>query len=212
MYCSFYCLNSASSHIIHTRSGLKTNGEPLALTEHVRHGHDKIIPYKPQVETLTSHGFALWDVVKSCQRHQGSSLDAAIEKEEPNDIPGFCRQHPSIKRIVLANGSTGCTMFNKHFKQWWDSEELQAANDDFSQRAFGAKERQAKKKLLQKIKGQAKDDMTTAPITCICAIGVSPAAASYSYLQKRDFWEQHVYRPGLEDYKKSLKSCDDECN
>jgi hypothetical protein len=26
---------------------------------------------------------------------------------------------------------------------------------------------------------------------------VSPAAARHSYSEKRDFWDEHVYRPGL---------------
>jgi len=138
--------------------------------------------------------------VKSCTRK--GSLDADIKGEEPNDICGFCQQHPSIRRIVLANGSTGSSLFNKHFKEWWDSGELCSANDDFSQRAFGKQQKRAQ--TLAAKRGSKGDSTTT--ITCICAIGVSPAAARYSYKEKRDFWEQHVYAPGLQDYKQSFST------
>lgn len=177
-------------------SGTKTNGEPYKFTSELRFGTDSIIPYEQQVSTLTSHGFALWDVVQSCQRK--GSLDADIQNETPNDIWGFCQQHPTIQRIVLANGSTGCAIFNKHFKEWWKSGQLKSGQDEFSQRAFAKKEEQTRKALAKK--GEIMAD----GITCVCAVGVSPAAARYTYKQKRDFWEQHVYQPGLEDYRESL--------
>jgi G:T/U-mismatch repair DNA glycosylase len=152
------------------------------------------------MDTLASHGFALWDVVKSCQRK--GSLDADIQLEECNDIRGFCQEHSTIKRIVLANGGTASSFFNKHFKEWWESGQLQPAQDEFSQRAFGKVHARV---LKQKVKKNAETtDKDAGVITCIAAISVSPAAARYSYKEKRDFWEQHVYRPGLQDYQESL--------
>ena len=176
----------------------KGGGEPYKFTSDLRHGLEDIIPYHQQVERLTEHGFALWDVVQSCQRK--GSLDADIRDEKANDIRGFCQQHSSIQRIVLANGSTGCKIFKKHFQEWWKSGELVAASDDFSQRNL-PKTRANKKR---------KAEATKKPITCICAIGVSPAAASYSYREKRDFWEQHVYQPGLKDYRESMSRLKEE--
>lgn len=204
MYINVYILSHYSVHATsYYYSGLTTKGEPYKLTHEVRFGHDDIIPYYQQVSTLTSHGFALWDVIQSCQRE--GSLDADIKHEEPNDIRGFCQAHPTIQRIVLANGSTGSSLFNKHFKDWWKSGELVPANDEFSQRAFGSKYKQAQK-LLAKQKAAVKESNdvdATRTITCVCVIGVSPAAAKFSYKEKRDFWEQHVYQPGLRDYRES---------
>ena len=182
-------------------SGFTVSGEPFKFTSHVRYNTEDIIPYDAQVKRFLSKGFALWDVVKSC--HRKGSLDYDIQLEEPNDIQAFVSQYPSIKRIVFANGGKGCELFNKHFKEWWESGELQPNDDDFSQRAFGKKYERAMKKLARQ-KSNTDSILSPCeknPITCICAISVSPAAARYSYTEKRDYWEQYVYAPGLEDYE-----------
>lgn len=194
-------------------SGLTVSGEPFKFSSELRYGHDKIIPYTQQVQTLTSHGFAIWDVVKSCQR-QGS-LDANIRREEANDIRGFCKQHESsMKRIVLANGGTGCTMFNKHFREWWESGELVPASDEFSNKAFAKVYQRSQASVVDKEEtSDEKEDGAASPlITCISAISVSPAAAMYSYKEKRDFWEQHVYQPGLRDYKETIDEGEQQAN
>jgi hypothetical protein len=121
--------------------------------------------------------------VGSCERK--GSLDQDIKNEVPNDIIGFCKRHPTIQRIVFANGGTGVSLFLKHFKQWWLEGSLKPGNNDESQRAFGRITRQVK-------------ESKTPFITCIFAISVSPAAAIYDYPTKRKFWEDHVYQPGLE--------------
>lgn len=176
-------------------SGLTTSGKPYKFTSHLRHGEDRIIPYLHQIETLASRGFALWDVVRSCQRK--GSLDADIRLEAPNDIREFCQAHPSICRIVLANGGTGSTMFNKHFKEWWKTGQLKPGEDDYSQKAFG----NVHSRLTKNDKSEP-----AAGITCISAISVSPAAAKYSYQEKRDFWEEHVYMPGLRELERSIQA------
>jgi hypothetical protein len=38
-------------------------------------------------------------------------------------------------------------------------------------------------------------------IEVICGLGVSPAAAKFSYVEKRDFYKEYCYDPGLEDHK-----------
>ena len=145
--------------------------------------HDNIIPYPQQEELFCSKGFALWDVVGSCERK--GSLDQDIKKEVANDIRGFCQHHGHIQRIVLANGGTASTMFLKHFRQWWLEGALQPGENEESQKAFG--------KIYKRVTQHAER-----PISCISAISVSPAAAVYNYQTKRDFWDQHVYGPGLE--------------
>jgi G:T/U-mismatch repair DNA glycosylase len=179
------------------------SGEPFKFTSHVRYDTNDIIPYDAQVQQLVSKGFALWDVVKSC--HRKGSLDSDIQQEEPNDIQGLVSQYPSMKRIVFANGGKACELFNKHFKEWWESKELQPNHDDFSQRAFGKKYARAMKKQTSTTESAEYPSREKNPITCVCAISVSPAAARYSYTEKRDFWEQHVYAPGLQEYEQNLK-------
>jgi G:T/U-mismatch repair DNA glycosylase len=138
------------------------------------------------LKTFTSNGFALWDVLESCERK--GSLDTAIQKEIPNNIREFCNEHPSIKRIVMANGSTQCTFFNRHFKDWWESGELKPADTEVSKKAF---QKYAKKT----------NNFENASIECLVGLGVSPAAAKFSYKEKRDYYEQYCYDPGLLDQK-----------
>jgi G:T/U-mismatch repair DNA glycosylase len=138
---------------------------------------------------MVAEGFCVWDVVQSCQRP--GSLDQDIQQEVPNDIRGFCQQNESIRRIVLANGGTGSSMFVKHFRDWLQSGELVAADHEQSQKAFG--------RAIVKGGTSGQVTMPSRTITLVSALSVSPAAATYSYETKRDFWEEHVYRPGLAD-------------
>lgn len=150
--------------------------------------HHNIIPYEQQAETLCRKGFALWDIIKACRRP--GSLDQNIDKDVPNDIYEFCKKHPSIRRIVFANGHSGSSFFKKHFAWWLDSGELVPSSDPASQKVFS--------KWVEKSSGS----LSPSRITLISAIAVSPAAARHSYEQKRDFWDDHVYTPGLVDHRK----------
>jgi len=177
-----------------------STGTPYKFTPQLRsdqNGNEFIIlPYEQQLEKLVSSGFALWDVIGSCQRP--GSLDQDIQNEHPNDIVGFCRAHPSIRTIVLANGGTGSSLFVKHFADWFATGQLvSAAEHEASQKAFGS----AIKKHTKMLNGgdnMSREGWTSDyQITLLSAISVSPAAARYSYEEKRDFWDEHVYSPGL---------------
>jgi G:T/U-mismatch repair DNA glycosylase len=168
-----------------------STGVPYAFAHHLR--HTNILPYEQQLERLVRSGFCLWDVIGSCVRP--GSLDQDIQHEHPNDIYAFCQEHPTIRRIVLCNGGTGSRLFCKHFAQWFATGQLVAADHAGSQKAFGAAiRRQGGKNMNTRGKEGWSSGET---ITLISAISVSPAAARFSYLEKREFWEEHVYRPGL---------------
>jgi G:T/U-mismatch repair DNA glycosylase len=162
----------------------ETTGKPFALASALR--YEKIISYEEQTELLCSNGFALWDIVQSCKRP--GSLDSNIKDDIPNDIVGFCQHHPSIRRIVFANGKSGCDFFTKHFEEWLKIGPFVPAEDEVS------------KKLLGKWVGSSAMASSKPQIECVVALAVSPAAATYKYSEKRDFWEKHVYQPGLEDH------------
>mmetsp|Transcript_21014 Transcript_21014/g.45814 ORF Transcript_21014/g.45814 Transcript_21014/m.45814 type:complete len:353 (+) Transcript_21014:32-1090(+) len=172
------------------KAGVNAEGKPYKLTEYVRYDESKIIPYDEQLRVMTGKGFAMWDLVKECERE--GSLDQNIKNEEPNDIRGFCSNHPSVKRIVLANGGTTCTMFNRYFSDWWLSGELRPGANPESQKAFS---KYAKRT----------DGFRNARIDVISALPVSPAAARYTYEQKRDSWEEYVYSVGLKDHEQTMK-------
>ena len=153
-------------------------------------------------------------MVQSCERK--GSLDSDIKKEIPNDIRGFCEKHPSIRRIVLCNGSSSAIFFNRYFKDWWLVDgrgrgELKPGLNKASVTAFSKFERM-KKKINKSnssgnidngsIDGDDSGDIDTKDIEVICGIGVSPAAARYSYAEKRDFYTEYCYGPGLLDHKR----------
>lgn len=160
--------------------------KPFKLASFLRYGPEDIIPYEQQTELLCSKGFALWDTVQSCRR-QGS-LDSNISGDVPNDIQGFCSQHPSIRRIVFSNGVGGSGLFVKHFKEWLRSG------------AFVPAENQDSKKIFSKWK--ASDGAPGSRIECVVPLAVSPAAAQKTYIEKRQSWEKYVYTPGQRDLER----------
>ncbi|MDT4288759.1 DNA-deoxyinosine glycosylase [Methylomonas sp. MO1] len=74
---------------------------------------DPASPYSARIESLKLAGIALWDVVKSCHRHN-SSLDTKIDKNSivTNDFPDFFLAHPSITHLFF-NGLTAEKTFQK---------------------------------------------------------------------------------------------------
>lgn len=179
-----------------------STGKPYKFATDLRYGESDIIPYEQQIETIASKGFAMWDVIASCERP--GSLDQDIRNETPNDIRGFCQQHSnSLRRIVLANGGTGSALFVKHFRDWLESGELEVLKGhDASEKAFGKVIQRGRDKRRKNSETSESPDDSKKPkkITIISALPVSPAAARYSYAEKRDFWEEFVYIPGLRDY------------
>jgi TDG/mug DNA glycosylase family protein len=164
--------------------GIASTGKPFAICKHIKH-QEPILSYNDQLKLFTSKGFVLWDVVKECERK--GSLDKDIKMEQPNDLRGLCSQYSTIKRIVFANGFEQCRLFNRHFQDWWLSGELIPGSNEISQKAF--------KKYVLKTR-----DIQQSQIECICLPSVSPAAASISYVDKREQYKRFCYDPGLQDH------------
>jgi len=162
-----------------------SSGKAYKLSSFLYHGQDKVISYDDQLRTFTSKGFALWDLVGSCERE--GSLDVDIKQEQPNRIREFCKEHPTVKRIIFVNGGKQCTLFNKHFEDWWLSGELKPGGNELSEKAF--------KKFAKKI------NFENASVECLCMPAVSPAAAGITYENKRAAFEDFCYNPGLQDHK-----------
>jgi G:T/U-mismatch repair DNA glycosylase len=170
-----------------------SSGKPYKLTNYVWHGEDKVIPYERQLEVLTSKGFALWDLFQSCERK--GSLDNDIKDGVPNSIREFCLEHETINRIIMANGAKQCEFFNKYFEQWWLEGGLRPGQNELSQKAFG--------KWSKKTNGfrNSRDEEKLRQIEVFCMPGVSPAAASISYVDKREEFKKFCYDPGLKDHE-----------
>ena len=85
--------------------GKKANGDEYTFVKHLKFGPDQIIAYDEQVKIFLDHGFALWDIVASCERP--GSLDSNIKKEIPNEIRKFCEERKTIKSKSSIEGD--CT-------------------------------------------------------------------------------------------------------
>ena len=89
-----------------------STGKPYVyFHDYLRHTSEEILEYPQQLERLVAKGFALWDIVRECERE--GSLDEKIEEEVANPIREFCEGtliaacSGSVRRIVIANGTTG---------------------------------------------------------------------------------------------------------
>ncbi len=69
--------------------------------------------YEARAEQLIEHGFAVWDVIGSCNR--ASSLDSAIENDsiKVNDFALFFEKHSEISRIFF-NGLKAEQTYQQH--------------------------------------------------------------------------------------------------
>ena len=81
----------------------------------ISHIAGRVVPenYEARKNFITAHQIALWDICHSCIRE--GSLDTAISKETPNDIPGFVSAYPTIRAIAF-NGKTAERLFGKHIR------------------------------------------------------------------------------------------------
>lgn len=76
------------------------------------YGFDRDDPYMYRQMKIREHGIALWDVIESCERK--GSLDANIVDASYNDVVGFIRMHPTIRKVIL-NGSKARDVYRRQF-------------------------------------------------------------------------------------------------
>lgn len=69
------------------------------------------LDYDKKLKILLENEFALWDVIKSCERK--GSLDSNIQKETKNDIEKLLKTY-NVKKIFL-NGNKAYNAFKKYF-------------------------------------------------------------------------------------------------
>lgn len=75
-------------------------------------GFDASAPYDFRTAQLTTHGIAVWDVLRSCRRV--GSMDSSVEPESmvANDFGQFFERQPRITRVFF-NGAAAETNFNR---------------------------------------------------------------------------------------------------
>jgi hypoxanthine-DNA glycosylase len=76
--------------------------------------YDEVTPTSIQEKSsfLTKHKIALWDMVQSCERE--NSLDSNLKNIKVNDIEGFLKEHPTIKKVCFT-GKTSQKLYDKNF-------------------------------------------------------------------------------------------------
>jgi double-stranded uracil-DNA glycosylase len=74
-------------------------------------GFDPVSPYAERLSRLEHAGFALWDVIGSCERE--GSLDQDIHAELPNPLAEYIGLRPTIERVAL-NGGKAAASFVAH--------------------------------------------------------------------------------------------------
>lgn len=70
------------------------------------------LDYEEKIQVILNNGFALWDVIASCDRE--GSLDSNIGNEKPNKIRELLAKYKNIKVICL-NGNKSYSAFAKYF-------------------------------------------------------------------------------------------------
>lgn len=73
------------------------------------------LEYERKCAFLLRKRIALWDVLQAAERR--GSLDTAIRKERPNDLPALFGELPGL-RAVGCNGGKAHRSFRRHFGDW----------------------------------------------------------------------------------------------
>lgn len=71
------------------------------------------LTYEQRCELITNAGFALWDVLASCERPGSLDSNIARHSEIPNRIPQLLSRHPEL-RTIACNGRTAEALFKRH--------------------------------------------------------------------------------------------------
>lgn len=76
-------------------------------------GAEPSLPYEHRVQALKSAGIAVWDVLKSCTRH--NSLDSAIDESSivTNDFAAFFQAHTHITAVFF-NGAKAQQSYQRY--------------------------------------------------------------------------------------------------
>lgn len=71
------------------------------------------LSYEQRCAVIMKAGFALWDVLASCERPGSLDSNIARHSQQPNDIAQFVNRHPELSTIAC-NGRTAESLFKRH--------------------------------------------------------------------------------------------------
>ena len=167
------------------KEGNRVPSAPENIEPHLLHPDGPEKSYAERKQELLRRGFVLWDVLKACERK--GSTDAAIKKEVPQDIEGYCKRNPSIQRICLASGKTTASKFLRHNKSWLlkrQPAELVLADNDVTKEVFG------KAGMEHLLPGTPTDGqrICLSVMYSVSAAACNPKNPGSSYEEKREQW------------------------
>ncbi len=84
---------------------------------------DLDITYDAKTSCLLSHGFGIWDTVKSCTRESGSS-DSKLKDVVVNNFDEFFEKNPNIE-FIMFNGIKAHNYFKREYNSLYKSKNHQ---------------------------------------------------------------------------------------
>mmetsp|Transcript_24050 Transcript_24050/g.38784 ORF Transcript_24050/g.38784 Transcript_24050/m.38784 type:complete len:229 (-) Transcript_24050:17-703(-) len=187
-----------------TKSGTLTR-VPSFIEDNLLYKEGPFLTYEEQLSALMEAGYALWDVLQSCEREGSTDSKIQMKSVAGNDIRGFCEENPSIRRICFASGASTATYFRKFNEDWLKCNQLSFAKNEATQKVFKKFANSRKRKrgdapLARKSKKGGEQ------IELVVMQSVSPAftrpwkntpetpkASSMIYTDKRAFWFEHAF-------------------
>lgn len=169
----------------------KNGSKRFKLCSSLKYDDDKILSYPEQVEKLVHSGFALWDMVKNCER--AGSSDSNITNATYNDIRSFVMEHATIEKIVFSSGKSSCNMFLTEYKDWVNQEPMDTDieepilvpyTNEMSQNVF-------KKKLSHRKYNP--DTSNFRIVYLVCLPSPSAAHATLTYEEKCSQWTKYCF-------------------
>ena len=112
----------------------KGRAPPPSITKLLLHERT-LGTYEEALASLTSSGYALWDVVQQSER--AGSLDSDIKNAVPADVRGLVECHPTITTICLASGASTATFFKRAFGEWLKEEGAFRLEGATARKVFG---------------------------------------------------------------------------
>mmetsp|Transcript_30080 Transcript_30080/g.52837 ORF Transcript_30080/g.52837 Transcript_30080/m.52837 type:complete len:334 (+) Transcript_30080:3-1004(+) len=169
------------------------------------------LSYEEQVELLLSNGYALWDVLQTCDRM--GATDSKIKNPVPSDIRGFCMKYPSISKICFASGASTASYFRKYNKQWLQqSNGFTFSSNSATQKVFKAYIQGKQCSKFNQTASRKRNTRDDDSIHLVVMYSVSPAynrpwkntpdnpqASRHMYTDKRAFWFREAF--GIEPPK-----------
>jgi len=198
------------------------NGSSIRIPDFIQsnllYPNGPYMDYASQVEEMLNAGFAIWDVLGTCDRIGATDSKIKATTARPNNIREFCTKYPSIRKICFASGASTATYFRKFNKEWLaNTDAFTFASNNLTQSVFSKYIKNQRiyqssslesatpmKRRQKSLKVEGKEDSkesTQSPIHLVVMYSVSPAytrpwkntpeapeASKYMYTDKRAFW------------------------